>query len=98
MEFIGIDSIDEEEVARRRAESEEYLATQARWDVIEASFRDDRNELDDKLRNLALSAISVVRRELGEEWPARFFWSDARIASFLGNQAAWTAKMLAVLG
>ena len=97
MEFFGIDSIDEEELARRRAESEQYLATHARWDVVETSFREDRDDLDDELRNLALAALKVVRRELGEGWPARFFWSDARIASFLGNQASWTAKMLVVL-
>jgi len=97
VDFLGIDPVGDEELARRRAESEQYLTTHARWDMVEASFREDRGELDDELRNLALAALKVVRRELGDDWPARFFWSDARIASFLGNQASWTAKMLVVL-
>ncbi len=97
MEFLGIDPIDDEELARRRAESEEYAVTHATWDAIEASVREEGDELDEELRDRAAQALRTVRPHLGEAWPRRFFWSDARIASFLGNRAAWTAKMLVVL-
>jgi len=97
MEFLGIDPIDDVELARRRVEIEEYAATHAKWDAIETSIREERDELDDELRSRAVRALHAVRHHLGEEWPRRFIWSDARIASFLGNQAAWTAKMLVVL-
>jgi hypothetical protein len=97
MDFWGGEPPSESELARQRAEHEQYLDAHARWDAVEASFRDERDELDPEVRLSALSAIALVRSEFGEKWPRIFFSSGARVASFLGNSAPWTAAMLVVL-
>src|ERR1700694_4791475 len=97
MDFIGTEPIDDPEIARRRAAHDEYLTTHATWDAIVSNSGEERDELDDGLSLQAIDAIGALRREFDENWPRRFFFSDARVASFLGNRAAWTSKMLVML-
>src|ERR1700694_1413490 len=95
--FLGADPVDDEQLARRRAEHEAYRAEHGSWHAIATSIREERDELDDELRVQAIDALNVLRKEFDEDWPLRFFGSEARAASVIGNNAAWTAKMLIVL-
>ncbi len=95
--FLGTDPVDDEQLARRRAEHEAYRAEHGTWRAIATSIREERDELDDELRAQALDALNVLRKEFDEDWPLRFFGSEARAASFIGNNAAWTSKMIVVL-
>jgi hypothetical protein len=95
--FIGTEPVDEAELERLRAVHEDYLTKHATWDAIATSIREERDELDEGLRAQAIDALAFVRREFDEAWPRRFFVSDARVASFLLNQAAWTSTMLVML-
>ncbi len=97
MQFIGAEQVDESELERRRAQHEEYLTQNATWDAIAASIGEQRDELDQGLRVQAIDALAVLRREFDEAWPRRFFASEARVASFLGNRAAWTSSWLVLL-
>jgi hypothetical protein len=87
--------VSEADLERRRAEVDTYLDTHATWDAIVDRLRETSELISDELRATTTAAITILRRELDEGWPRRFYYGSGSILTeFFWNHVPWTCMML----
>jgi hypothetical protein len=79
---------------QRRADFDAFFDTHATWDAMVSRLHEGSDLIDPDLRTATIDAIAVLRRELDEGWPLRFYGSDSRLAEFLWNHVPWTCMMV----